>query len=67
MISGYWIELFSGAGISAIVSLGLYLQMSSGKQALGKLHLWVLVAIVLGYLLSRVPFDGPAAWRTCQR
>lgn len=36
MISGYWIELFSGAGISAIVSLGLYLQMSSGQTNVGQ-------------------------------
>lgn len=36
MISGYWIELLSGAGISAIVSLGLYIQMSSGQMNVGQ-------------------------------
>ena len=32
MISGYWIELLSGATISAIASLGLYSQMSTGQM-----------------------------------
>lgn len=32
MISGYWIELLSGATISAIASLGLYIQMSTGQM-----------------------------------
>lgn len=32
MMSGYWIELLSGATISAIASLGLYIQMSTGQM-----------------------------------
>lgn len=32
MISGYWIEILSGATISAIASLGLYIQMSTGQM-----------------------------------
>lgn len=32
MISGYWIELLSGATISALASLGLYVQMSTGQM-----------------------------------
>ncbi len=32
MISGYWIELLSGATISAMASLGLYVQMSTGQM-----------------------------------
>jgi branched-chain amino acid transport system permease protein len=32
VITGYWIELLSGATISAIASLGLYVQMSTGQM-----------------------------------